>query len=145
MIHCLIKYWSTKCLNDGGSLWIWEILGASYMTWDSLLQRDDVLVLGSVEQRVFFLSFYLYCLLILMSRHCFCHYKIKRNTFYKNIYCCGFIYFWPCWGFCMLHAGFLWLRRAAFWLQWLLLLWSTGSGVVVHGFSCPAACGIFPD
>ena len=24
-------------------------------------------------------------------------------------------------------------------------LWSAGSVVVVHGLSCPAACGIFPD
>ena len=34
-------------------------------------------------------------------------------------------------------------------LQWLLLLWSTGSGAprvaVVHGLCCPPACGIFPS
>ena len=54
------------------------------------------------------------------------------------------------------------VQCAGFSLWWLLLLWSTGSRlassvvvaqrfqssgsvVVVHGLSCPAACVIFPD
>ena len=61
--------------------------------------------------------------------------------------------------------GYSSLRCAGFLLQWLLLLrimgsrrvgfsscgawaqqlWRVGSVVVVHGLSCSAACGIFPD
>ena len=38
----------------------------------------------------------------------------------------------------------------AFWctgfsLQWLLLLQSTDSGVVVHRLGCPVACAVFQD
>ena len=74
--------------------------------------------------------------------------------------------FWLCWIFIAAQA-FLQLRRAgstlslwcmSFSSQWLLLLWSTGSGarglstcgsqalehrlIVVHGLSCFKACGI---
>ena len=35
------------------------------------------------------------------------------------------------------------LPHVGFSLQWLLLLWSTGSVVVAHGLSCPAECGTF--
>ena len=59
----------------------------------------------------------------------------------------------------MLHAGFLYLRRAGATLRWgeraspcggFSLLWSTGcrhvgSVVVAHGLSCSTACRIFPD
>ena len=37
------------------------------------------------------------------------------------------------------------MRCAGFSSRWFLFLWSTGSVVVVHGLSCPGACGIFPD
>ena len=41
------------------------------------------------------------------------------------------------WGCSSLRcAGFLW---------WWLLLWGTGSVVVMHGLSCSVACGIFLD
>ena len=39
----------------------------------------------------------------------------------------------------------LWLERAGFSPWWLLLLQSTGSVVVAHGFSCSMVCGIFLD
>ena len=59
-------------------------------------------------------------------------------------------------------GGYSSLRCVGFSLQWLLLfgaralgaqasvvvarrLWSAGSVVAVHGLSCSAACGIFPD
>ena len=41
--------------------------------------------------------------------------------------------------------GFSLVVVQGFSLRWLLLLQSTGSVVVAHGFSCPTACGIFPD
>ena len=61
----------------------------------------------------------------------------------------NFIYLW-------LHvsslfcASFLQLWCTGFSLQWLVLLQSAGSrhagsAVVVHGLSCPSACGIFLD
>ena len=69
-----------------------------------------------------------------------------------------FIYFWLPWVFIAagglslvaVSRGYSLLRCAGFSLQWLLLLWSTGSRrvssvVVAHGLSCSAACGIFPD
>ena len=90
-----------------------------------------------------------------------------------------FIYYlWLHWVFVAAHGlslavesrGYSSLRCAGFSLQWLLLLWSTGSRragfsncgswasvvvvrglwstgsvVVVHGLSCSAACGIFQD
>ena len=69
-----------------------------------------------------------------------------------------FIYFWLRWvfpaalGLSLVAAsrGYSSLLCAGFSLQWLLLLWSTGSRhagsvVVAHRLSCSAACGIFPD
>ena len=69
-----------------------------------------------------------------------------------------FIYFWLRWVFVAAHGlslvaasgGYSSLWYAGFSLRWLLLLRSTGSRhvgsvVVVHGLSCSAACGIFPD
>ena len=71
-----------------------------------------------------------------------------------------------CTGSSLLHDGFLWLWRERATLQmwcplllwWLLLLQNAGSRVrglqslqhagsviVVHGYCCPVACGIFPD
>ena len=55
-----------------------------------------------------------------------------------------FIYFWLPWVFIVAHGlslvavsgGYSWLRCAGFLLQWLLLLWSTGSRRI--GFS---SCG----
>ena len=38
----------------------------------------------------------------------------------------------------------LWLRQKGFSSRWLLL-WSTGSAVVLHGVSCPKARGVSPD
>ena len=69
------------------------------------------------------------------------------------------LFIYGCVGSLLLCVGFLQLQRAGatlslwcagFSLQWLLLLWSTGSRcagsvVVAHGFSCSTACGIFPD
>ena len=73
------------------------------------------------------------------------------------------IYFWLCYRSLWLslvstNRCYSSLRGTAFSLQWLLVLWSTGSracglqylqhagsGVVVHGLSCPMACGIFLD
>ena len=56
------------------------------------------------------------------------------------------------------ERGLLFMWCTSFSLQWLLLLWSTGSRragfsscgsrasvVVAHGLSCSAACEIFPD
>ena len=50
----------------------------------------------------------------------------------------------------VVSGGYSLLWCAGFSFQWLLLLRSTGSRctgsvVVVHGLSCSAACGIFPD
>ena len=87
------------------------------------------------------------------------------------IYFILFIYFWLHWVFVAAHGlslvvasgGYSSLRCAGFSLRWLLLLRGTGSRrvgfsscstqalgvrasvVVVHGLSCSAACGIFPD
>ena len=78
------------------------------------------------------------------------------------------IYFWLCWVFVAAHGlsllvgsgSYFLLRCTSFSLQWLLLMQSIGFGacglqqlwtlepgsiVVVHGLSCPLACGIFPD
>ena len=52
------------------------------------------------------------------------------------------IYFiFGCDGCSLLHVGFLqlWQAGAPLWLQCM------GSTVMVHGFRCPQACGIFPD
>ena len=43
-------------------------------------------------------------------------------------------------GGCTLNCG-----AGASVLLWLLLLWSTGSGIVAHGLRCPVACGVFLD
>ena len=69
-----------------------------------------------------------------------------------------FIYFWLCWVFVSVRGlslveasgGHSSSRCAGLSLSWPLLLRSTGSRragsvVVVHGPSCSAACGIFPD
>ena len=69
-----------------------------------------------------------------------------------------FIYFWLCWVFVSVRGLSLVAasgdhsssRCAGLSLSRPLLLWSTGSRragsvVVVHGPSCSAACGIFPD
>ena len=50
-----------------------------------------------------------------------------------------------CAGSSLLHTDFLHLQCTAFSLWWLLLLRSNGAVVMVHGLSCPVACGIFPD
>ena len=70
----------------------------------------------------------------------------------------SFIYFWLCWVFVSMRGlsvvaasgGHSSSRCAGLSLSRLLLLRSTGSRragsvVVVHGPSCSAACGIFPD
>ena len=67
-------------------------------------------------------------------------------------------YFWLRWVFvaaCRLSlvaasGGYSSLRCTGFSLQWLLLLWTTGSRhtgsvIVAHRPSCSVACGIFPD
>ena len=74
--------------------------------------------------------------------------------------CCGFflINFFPCEIFIALcglslvvgNRGYSSLQCVGFSLLWLLLWQSTGSRhtgsvVVVHGLSCSATCGIFPD
>ena len=80
-----------------------------------------------------------------------------------------FIYFWLRWVFVAarglsllaVSGGYSLLWCVGFSLQWLLLrstgfrhvgsvvvarrLWSAGSVVVVHRFSCSVACGVFPD
>ena len=69
-----------------------------------------------------------------------------------------FIYLWLCWVFVSVRGlslvvasgGHASLRCVGLSLSRSLLLWSTGSRcagsvVVVHGPSCSAACGIFPD
>ena len=79
--------------------------------------------------------------------------KIRRNIIYKFIY----LFILPCRVFVAARGlslfamswGYSSLRCAGF-LQWLLLLQSTGSRVqasvvVAHGLTCSAACGIFPD
>lgn len=65
--------------------------------------------------------------------------RLKRSCFYF----CLFFLFWSCVAFIAVQASFLRVSGAAFelWcrgfsLQWLLLVWSTGSGHV--GFRC---CG----
>ena len=73
------------------------------------------------------------------------------------------IYFWLCYrslwlSLILTNRGYSSLRGTGLSLWWLLMLWSTGSracrlqylkhagsGVVVHGLSCPMACGIFLD
>ena len=64
-----------------------------------------------------------------------------------------FAYFWQLWLFlasCRLSvvagsSGYSLLQWEGFFLLPWLLLWSTGSVVVVHGLSWSVACGIFPD
>ena len=78
--------------------------------------------------------------------------------FFKKKLFILFIYFCLHWVFVAAHGlslvvasgGYSSLRCAGFSMQWLLLLWSTGSRhagsvVVAHGLSCSVACGIFPD
>ena len=68
------------------------------------------------------------------------------NSFILFIY-----YFWLRWVFVAVRGlslvavsgAYSLLRCTGFSLQWLLLLWSTGSVVVAHRFSCSTACGIF--
>ena len=73
------------------------------------------------------------------------------------------IYFWLCYrslwlSLILTNRGYSSLRGTGLSLWWFLMLWSTGSracrlqylkhagsGVVVHGLSCPMACGIFLD
>ena len=83
-------------------------------------------------------------------------YRFLCNFFYFNFYL--FIYFWLCWVFVSVWGlslvvasrGHSSSRCAGLSLSRPLLLQSTGSRragsvVVVHGLSCSAACGIFPD
>ena len=69
-----------------------------------------------------------------------------------------YINFWLCWVFVSVRGlslvvasgGHSSSRCAGLSPSWPLPLWSTGSrrassGVVAHGPSCSAACGIFPD
>ena len=78
------------------------------------------------------------------------------SSFFFKFYL--FIYFWLCWVFVSARGlspvaasgGHSSSRCAGLSLSRPLLLWSTGSRragsvVVVHGPSCSAACGIFPD
>ena len=90
------------------------------------------------------------------------------DCFFKNfinVYMYVFIYLWLCWvlvaalrlSLVAASRGYSSLWCAGFSLQWLLLLWSTGSRrvgfsscvmgsvVVAHGLSCSAACGTFPN
>ena len=75
--------------------------------------------------------------------------------FFLNFYL--FIYLWLCWVFVSVRGlslvaasgGHSSSRCAGLSLSRPLLLWSTGSrragsGIVAHGLSCSAACGIFP-
>ena len=77
---------------------------------------------------------------------------------YLFIYVFIYFYFWLCWVFISVRGLFLVVAsggHSSSWcvglsLSWPLSLWSTssrcaGSVVVVHGPSCSAACGIFPD
>ena len=79
-------------------------------------------------------------------------------VFFFNKFIYLFIYLWLCWVFVSVRGlslvaasgGYSSSRCAGFSLSWLLLLRSTGSRragsvVVLHGLSCSAACGIFPD
>ena len=60
-------------------------------------------------------------------------------------------YIFSCARSSLLHLGFLLVQQVGAALHcWLLLLLSSGSrhagfSSCVHGLSCPAACGIFPD
>ena len=70
-----------------------------------------------------------------------------------------FFFFFYCTGSSLLCMGFFQLRQVgttlqlqcvAFSLWWLLIAEhrlqnARASAVVVHGLSCPAACGVFPD
>ena len=80
------------------------------------------------------------------------------NLLFFSLFLNKVIYFWLHWVFVAARGlslvaasgGYSSLWCMGFSLQWLLLSWSTGSRrvgsvVVVHGLSCSAACGIFPD
>ena len=75
-----------------------------------------------------------------------------------SLFIYSFIHFWLCWVFVSVHGlslvaasgGHSSSRCAGLSVSRPLLLRSTGSRragsvVVVHGLSCSAACGIFPD
>ena len=95
-----------------------------------------------------------------IGKFCATLYSIRTLSFFLffslgNIY---LFYFWLLWFFIAAHglslvaasSGYSSLWCAGFSMQWLLLLWSTGSRrlgsvVVAHGLSCSAARGIFLD
>ena len=88
----------------------------------------------------------------------FITFKIFLFFYFLKLFIYLFIYFWLCWVFISVRGlslvvasrGHSSSRCAGLSLLRPLLLRSTssrhaGSVVVVHGLSCSAACGIFPD
>ena len=115
------------------------------MTWDSLLQSDDSIGAWLSETKGIFPVF-----LFVLSSH-FNEQTLLLSLQNKEIHFTkylllwfDFIYFWPCWGFVAA------CRRSPAVVCRLLtavasLVAEHRLSSCVHGFSCPAACGIFPD
>ena len=81
----------------------------------------------------------------------FSNLRVKASMHLLNRFGVCF-FFWLCWVVIAVHGhspvavsgdySLVWYR--GFPLQWLLLLWNTGSVVLAHGLRCSTACGIFP-
>ena len=80
-------------------------------------------------------------------------YLINPTEGVRGVHYYLLFYFWLCWAFIAMLAFLCFLAAVAM-LGFLITvaslvaasgLWSTGSVVVSHGFSCSVACGIFSD